>query len=51
MQEQIIKLEKQIQRTEAVAWKEQQPKKQFELYQRMEAYKNKLEKLKRGELP
>ena len=48
MQQQIIKLEKQIQRTEAAAWKEQQPKKQFELYQRMQMYKNKLEELKNG---
>ena len=47
VQEQIIKLEKQIQKTEAAAWKEQQPKRQFELYQRLQAYKNKLEDLKR----
>lgn len=46
MQEQIIKLEKQIQKTEAAAWKEQQPKKQFELYQRLQAYKNKLKEFK-----
>lgn len=46
MQEQIIKLEKQIQKTEAAAWKEQQPKKRFELYQRLQAYKNKLRELK-----
>lgn len=48
MQERIIKLEKQIQKTEAAAWKEQQPKKRFELYQRVQAYKNKLEEIKRG---
>lgn len=46
MQEQITKLEKQIRMTEAAAWKEQQPKKRFELYQRLQAYKNKLEELK-----
>lgn len=48
MQEQIIRLEKQIQKTETAAWKEQQSKKQFELYQRLQAYKSELEKLKRG---
>lgn len=48
MQEQIIILEKQIQKTEAAAWKEQQPKRQFELYQRLQVYKNKLEELKGG---
>lgn len=46
MQEQIIRLEKQIQKTETAAWKEQQSKKQFELYQRLQAYKSELEKLK-----
>ena len=48
IQEQIIKLEKQIQKTETAAWKEQQPKKRFELYQRLQGYKNELEELKRG---
>lgn len=48
IQEQITKLEKQICLTEAAAWKEQQPKKRFELYQRLQAYKSKLEKLKNG---
>ncbi len=46
IQEQRIKLEKQIKKTEAVAWKEQQPKKRFELYQRLQVYKNRLEDLK-----
>lgn len=50
-QQQIIELEKQIQKTEAAAWKEQQPKKQFELYQRLQVYRNKLEELKRGSAP
>lgn len=48
LQEQVTKLEKQIQKTEAAAWKEQQPKKQFELYQRVQGYKKDLEELKRG---
>ena len=48
MQEQIIKLEKQIRKAEAAAWKEQQPKKRFEFYQRMQAYKNRLEEIKNG---
>lgn len=51
MQEQIIKLEKQIQKTETAAWKEQQPKRQFELYQRLQAYKNRLEELKESRVP
>lgn len=46
IQEQIIKLEKQIQKTETAAWKEQQPKKRFELYQRLQGYKNELEELR-----
>ena len=46
IQEQRIKLEKQIKKTEAAAWKEQQPKKRFELYQRLQVYKNRLEDLK-----
>lgn len=48
MQEQIIKLEKQIQKAEDVAWREQQPKKRFELYQRLQDYKNELEELISG---
>lgn len=46
LQEQIVKLEKQTERTEAAAWKESQPKKQFELYSRLCEYKKKLEDLK-----
>lgn len=46
MQEQITKLEKQIQKTETAAWKEQQPKKRFELYQRLQGYKKELEELR-----
>lgn len=49
LQEQIIKLEKQIEKTESAAWKEQQPKKRFELYSRVQAYKKELEELKNGQ--
>ena len=49
LQEQILKLEKLIAKTEAAAWKEQQPKKQFELYTRLRGYKQELEDLKHGE--
>lgn len=49
LQEQILKLEKLIVKTEAAAWKEQQPKKQFELYTRLRGYKKELEDLKHGE--
>ena len=48
LQEQIVKLEKQIQKTEAAAWKEQQPKKRFALYQRLQMDRQKLEDLKNG---
>ena len=47
LQEQILKLEKLIAKTEAAAWKEPQPKKQFELYSRLREYKIKLEEIKR----
>ena len=46
-QEQILKLEKLIAKTEMAAWKEPQPKKQFELYSRLREYKKKLEEIKR----
>lgn len=49
LQEQILKLEKLIAKTDAAAWKEQQPKKQFELYTRLRGYKQELEDLKHGE--
>lgn len=48
LQEQILKLEKLIAKTETAAWKEQQPKKQFELYTRLRGYKQELDKLKNG---
>ncbi len=47
LQEQILKLEKLIAKTETAAWKEPQPKKQFELYSRLREYKIKLEEIKR----
>ncbi|MBQ8133987.1 MAG: DUF4391 domain-containing protein [Clostridia bacterium] len=47
LQEQITKLEKLIKKTEAAAWKEQQPKKKFELYSKLKDYKRKLEELKK----
>lgn len=46
LQERIAKLEKLIAKTEAAAWKEQQPKKRFELYSKLQKYKTELEKLK-----
>lgn len=49
LQEKILKLEKQISKTEAAAWKEQQPKKRFELYTRVQSYKQQLEELKNGQ--
>ena len=48
LQDQILKLEKLVEKTETAAWKEQQPKKQFELYSRLRKYKKKLEELKSG---
>jgi len=50
LQEQIEKLQKQIDKTEAAAWKEQQPKKRFELYTRLQTYKNKMEELKHRDI-
>ena len=49
LQEQINKLEKKIEKAEIEAWKEQQPKKQFGLYSRLQTYKKKLEELKGGQ--
>ncbi len=46
VQERILKLEKLIEKTEAAAWKEQQPKKRFELYSKVQGYKKELEDLK-----
>ena len=49
LQEQIMKIEKNIAKIEAAAWKEQQPKKRFELYTRLKQYKDQLEELKHGQ--
>lgn len=49
LQEKIQKLEKLIEKTEAAAWKEQQPKKQFALYSKLREYKKQLEELKHGQ--
>ena len=48
IQDQILKLEKQIDKTENTMWKEQQPKKKFELHTRLHEYQKKLEDLKHG---
>lgn len=48
LQDQILKLEKQIDKTENAMWKEQQPKKKFELHTRLRGYQKKLEDLKHG---
>ena len=48
IQDQILKLEKQIGKTENAMWKEQQPKKKFELHTRLHEYQKKLEDLKHG---
>ena len=48
IQDQILKLETQINKTENAMWKEQQPKKKFELHNRLREYQKKLEDLKHG---
>lgn len=48
IQDQILKLEKQIYKIENAMWKEQQPKKKFELHTRLREYQKKLEDLKHG---
>lgn len=48
IQDQIEKLEKLIAKTENAMWKEQQPKKKFELHTRLREYQQKLEDLKHG---
>lgn len=47
-QEKIRKLKRMIEQTETAARKEQQPKKQFELYERLQAYKKELEEIING---
>ena len=48
IQDQRLKLEKQIDKTENAMWKEQQPKKKFALHTRLREYQKKLEDLKHG---
>lgn len=48
IQDQILKLEKKITKTENAMWREQQPKKKFELHTRLREYQHKLEDLKHG---
>lgn len=48
IQDQILKLEKQIDKTENAMWMEQQPKKKFALHTRLREYQKKLEDLKHG---
>lgn len=47
-QDEIDRLEKLIKKTETAAWKEQQPKKRFELYSKLQSYKNQLEEITNG---
>lgn len=47
-QDEIDRLNKLIKKTEAAAWKEQQPKKRFELYTRLQEYKRQLEEITNG---
>ena len=47
-QDEINRLKKLIQKAEAAAWKEQQPKKRFELYTRLQNYKKQLEEITHG---
>ena len=48
MQDEIDRLNKLIRKTETVAWKEQQPKKRFKLYTRLQEYKRQLEEITNG---
>ena len=48
MQDEMNRLKKLIQKAEAAAWKEQQPKKRFELYTRLQNYKKQLEENTHG---
>jgi len=47
-QNEIDRLNKLIQKTEAAAWKEQQPKKRFDLYMKLQGYKKQLEGITHG---
>jgi len=47
-QDEINRLNKLIKKTEAATWKEQQPKKRFELYSKLQSYKKQLEEITNG---
>ena len=47
-QDEINRLNKLIEKTEAAAWKEQQQKKRFELYTRLQDYKRQMEEITHG---
>ena len=47
-QDEINRLNKLITKTETAAWKEQQPKKRFELYTELQKYKEQLEEIIHG---
>lgn len=49
LQEQILKLEQRIKKLEADTWKEQQPRKQFDMFTKLKKYKEELENLKHGQ--
>lgn len=49
MQDEINRLHMVIQETEKAAWKEQQPKKRFELYTKLQEYKKQLEEITHGQ--
>ena len=48
-QDEIDRLGKLIKKTETAAWKEQQPKKRFEIYTKLQEYKKQLEEITHGE--
>lgn len=47
-QDKINRLQKLISKAEKAAWKEQQPKKRFVLYEKLQAYKKQLEEITNG---
>ena len=49
MLDEINRLHMVIQKTEKAAWKEQQPKKRFELYTKLQGYKKQLEGITHGQ--
>ena len=48
-QDEIDRLNKLIKKTESAAWKEQQPKKKYELYTKLQEHKKQLEEITHGE--